>query len=247
MGTTTQRYRSTRDFNWEVISFQCGGWCILTTQNSTAVMMQGAWASLAGRQRVTNTAEKPRLTACNLITGSAHIYLVHNEIVLAVPQSRPIVPHQLHERQGKYLLWFVSGWKNKRRTTINKCSAPCWDVTLTILRHLHVFLSAYELVVLPLCTHAVRFNNTANCDQNNNRVVLRRALWQCVFIKAERMPELLNCMVPDAPVHHLHEGYALNQRQQERSSRAAMVPYSVLHHHHHRHQIINKPADKQKC
>lgn len=34
MGTTTQRYHYTGDFNWEVISFHCGGWCEAATQLS---------------------------------------------------------------------------------------------------------------------------------------------------------------------------------------------------------------------
>lgn len=113
MGTATQRYHYTRDFNWEAVSFHCGGRCIPTTQLSigseafimaatdgtgqffplisVVVMTQGAWVGLAGRQAVTNIPNIPPHAYC--IMGIFHIYLVNNEIMLAVPQSRPIIPH----------------------------------------------------------------------------------------------------------------------------------------------------------
>lgn len=91
MGTATQRYHYTRDFNWEAISLHCGGRCIQATQLSigsetfimaatdgtgqffrlisVVVMTQGAWVGLAGWQAGCNKHTRTPQTNCLLHYG----------------------------------------------------------------------------------------------------------------------------------------------------------------------------------
>lgn len=171
MGTTTQRYRSSRDFNWEVISFHCGGWCTLTTQGSTVVMTQGAWASLAGRRRVTNIPEKPRLAAVTSLR--CHLTFTLYTMRSCSPSLRVVPSYLISFTKDKANIFSdLSLAENKRRITTDQCSAPCWPLLYICM------LSMYKLLILPLCTCAVQFNNTAN--QDNNHVVLQRTLTVCV-------------------------------------------------------------------
>lgn len=54
---------------------------------------------------------------CLIYFFSTHVYfyLVDNEVVLAVPQRRPVVPHQLDKGQGENLLRLVSSCRKQRR------------------------------------------------------------------------------------------------------------------------------------
>lgn len=48
-------------------------------------------------------------------SSRVYFHLIDDEVVLAVPERRPVVPHQLDEGQGEDLLRLVPGCRQQRR------------------------------------------------------------------------------------------------------------------------------------
>lgn len=188
MGTATQRYRYTRDFNWEVISFHCGGWCILTTQlsieGSEAVIMAATnntgqfftyhsslWWSCHEERGQADSPQQTYQNAtgrlANCITGSFHIFTLYT--MRSCSPSLRVVPSYLinfTKDRANIFSDLSLAEKGKKRILMDKCSTLLFAFKIncsSVLSHVPDFVQKCNFAFLCICKLIDLISFTCTC------------------------------------------------------------------------------------